>query len=191
MASTVVSKRLFESKVSTFFSKKKELNSLSNFWEGGDVRFEDEGEIRIYRNGESCFHGEKYIQISKFCEDENRKRVLEEYGRTFGDNTPEVAKKRGGKKGLVLEKNELEIWNFLSWDVQKQICIYKILNFEEVRNDLKKCEGKILVHPAMRCSDEKIKSRIWEGRAVLDEEGNVVIYGENRLGNIWMDLINM
>ena len=39
--------------------------------------------MREYSSGESCFHGEKFIRISKLCEDENRKRELLEYGRRF------------------------------------------------------------------------------------------------------------
>jgi hypothetical protein len=67
------------------------------------------------------------------------------------------------------------------------ICKWKYANYEEVRNDLKKSENRILIHPAMRCSLEKLeKSRIWEGRAKI-VDGNVVIFGRNLLGNIWME----
>jgi 5'-3' exonuclease len=37
-------------------------------------------------------------------------------------------------------------------------------NYEEVRNDLCKSKGMILIHPAMRCSEEKVKSILWEGK---------------------------
>jgi hypothetical protein len=97
-----------------------------------------------------------------------------------------MAKKMGGKKGLILNSYELEKWTLISIDIQKNICKWKITNYEEVRNDLQKSKDKILVHPAMRCSLEKIENRIWEGRAkIIDNK--IIIYGKNLLGNIWME----
>lgn len=183
---SVMEKRILDSKVSTFFSKKSELRSLSNFWEC-EIVIED----RVYKSGEHCFHGEKYFQLSLNTDDVYRKCALEEYSKTFmGECTPVEAKKRGGKKGLVLSEEELKLWNVLSIEVQKKICLYKINNYEEVREDLRKSADKILVHPAMRCSMEKIHSRIWEGKAILDEDGNIKILGANKLGNIWMSVRN-
>ena len=78
----------------------------------------------------------------------------------------------------------------LSLEVQEKICMYKMNNYEKVREDLKKSMGKILVHPAMRCSIEKIHSRFWEGKAILDKDGNVDVLGGNKLGNIWMSVRN-
>ncbi len=66
--------------------------------------------------------------------------------------------KKMGRK-FVLNKEELELWYNLSIDVQREICKYKFDMFEEVRNDLCKSKGKVLIHPAMRCSEEKVKSR--------------------------------
>jgi hypothetical protein len=56
---------------------------------------------------------------------------------------------------------------------------------EEVRQDLLKSGTKILIHPALRCSVEKLSSRVWEGRGTL-VDGTVV--GKNQLGNLWMKL---
>ena len=36
---------------------------------------------------------------------------------------------------------------------------FKFDNYEEVRNDLRKSMGRVLIHPAMRCSEEKVKTR--------------------------------
>jgi predicted NAD-dependent protein-ADP-ribosyltransferase YbiA (DUF1768 family) len=73
-------------------------------------------------------------------------------------------------------------------DVQKEICIWKFNNYEEVREDLKKSGEKILVHPALRCSECKIeKTAFWEGKGII-RDGGLVILGKNMLGNIWMSL---
>jgi len=68
-----------------------------------------------------------------------------------------------GRK-YILNKDELDIWYNESICVQTEICRYKIDNYEEVRNDLCKSKGMILIHPAMRCSEEKVKSILWEGK---------------------------
>jgi hypothetical protein len=67
--------------------------------------------------------------------------------------------------------------------VQKKICRYKYDNYEVVKDVLESSRGKVLVHPAMRCNDEKVKSRWWEGRVV-----DGVLLGGNKLGNIWMEI---
>jgi len=176
--------------VINFFSGKKEYRSLSNFWENdvvilyGDIK-------RIYESGEHCFHGEKYIRLGELCEDDSRKRVLLDYGSTFMKPSPyktgTVAKKNGGKGGLLLNSIELRLWTSISLDVQRKICSWKLDNYEEVRQDLLKSGTKLLIHPAMRCSQEKLEnSRIWEGKGVV-KDGKIVIVGKNLLGNIWME----
>jgi predicted NAD-dependent protein-ADP-ribosyltransferase YbiA (DUF1768 family) len=177
--------------VAYFFSGKKEYRSLSNFWEK-DIVMVDGNIERAYESGEHCFHGEKYIRLGELCEDERRKKLLLEYGKTFTKpssyKTGAVAKKMGGKKGLLLNCLELELWKQISIDIQRNICKWKFENHEEVRKDLLKSGNKILIHPAMRCSQEKLETtRIWEGRGkVID--GKIVVFGKNLLGNIWMEL---
>lgn len=95
-----------------------------------------------------------------------------------------TAKKMGGKKGLLLNSSELKFWDSISIYVQYEICKYKIENYSEVRNDLIKSGNKKLIHPALRCSQEKLENRIWEGKAII-VDGEV---GKNTLGNIWIDL---
>jgi hypothetical protein len=111
--------------VINFFSGKKEYRSLSNFWEN-DVIIIDECTQRIYESGEHCFHGEKYIRLGELCEDESRKKVLLDYGSTFIKpsqyKTGAIAKKMGGKKGLLLNNVELKLWTTISIDVQHKIC---------------------------------------------------------------------
>jgi hypothetical protein len=185
-----MSKILLNNSITTFFSAKTEYRSLSNFWEN-EVAINENGKIRIYESGEHCFHGEKYFRLGELCEDKNRKNVLIDYGKMFLKpsqyKTSACAKKMGGKKGLLLNSDELDKWSLISIEVQHMICKWKYANYEEVRNDLKKSENRILIHPAMRCSLEKLeKSRIWEGRAKI-VDGKVVIFGRNLLGNIWME----
>ena len=179
-------KKILENGVVNFFYKKEEYRCLSNFWESDIVMGE---ENREYESGEHCFHGEKYIRLGKLCEDENRKRILIEYGGKFlkpsvykGGN---VVKKMGGKKGLLLSNVELGLWNDISVEVQNEICKYKKEKYEEVRGDLIKSKGKFLIHPALRCSEEGLKKKIWEGKGVV-VDGKIDILGKNRLGNIWM-----
>jgi predicted NAD-dependent protein-ADP-ribosyltransferase YbiA (DUF1768 family) len=176
-------KQMLADGVINFFSSKKEYRSLSNFWEN-DVTVDG----RTYESGEHCFHGEKYIRLSEECKDDRQKQLLD-YGQTFmkpsAYKTGAMVKKMGGKKGLLLNPNELKLWATISVEVQEKICKWKIDHYEEVREDLLKSGDKLLVHPAMRCSEEKLGERIWEGKGVV-RDGQIVVLGKNMLGNIWM-----
>lgn len=152
-----------------FFFKKEEGRCLSNFWECL-VSIQDGEEIREYDSGESCFHGEKFVRIGK----------LMEYGSRFLRG---VCVKDGGlikKMGrkFILSKEELELWYRLSVDVQIEICKYKYDNYKEVKEELVRSKGRVLIHPAMRCSEEKVKSRLWEGKGVVVDGKIEVIGGE-------------
>lgn len=179
--------------VITFFDKKKEYRCLSNFWEG-KVEIIDGDEKRVYLSGELCFHGEKYIRLGNVCDNENRRNVLLNYGKRFmvgGDilSSKEAKMKGGkGKNGLRLNEEELKLWNKLSVDVQYEICKYKLENFDEVRENLIRSKYRVLIHPAMRCNDDKMKDKFWEGRMKIKEDGSFEILGGNKLGNIWMEL---
>lgn len=167
-----------------FFFKKDTYKCLSNFWECDVVVGS-----REYDSGEHCFHGEKFIRIGELCTDERRKQALLEYGQKFLKGTAEkngnVIKKMGRK--FVLTSAELELWSKISIDVQIEICKYKYDHYDIVREDLHKSRGNILIHPAMRCSDEKVKDRLWEGRAIV-VDGKPTIIGKNMLGKLWMEL---
>jgi len=94
----------------------------------------------------------------------------------------------GGKKGMLLTPMELKLWEEISIDTQYDICEMKIEYYEEVRDDLKKSGDKILIHPALRCSLERLEqTRIWEGKGII-KDGKVVVLGKNKLGNIWMEI---
>ena len=156
----------------------------------------------LYESGEHCFHGEKYRRIAMLYDASNQRRfVLLDHWKRFRKDckysgsenggyyvTPADAKRGGGKKGLLLIKSELEAWKTISIEVQKEICKYKFDNYSEIRDDLKKSGDKILIHPAMRCSDINMNTRFWEGRVKEMENEEYEILGGNMLGNIWMEI---
>jgi len=183
-------KKILEESVVNFFSGKKEYRSLSNFWENDIVLTINDTE-RTYESGEHCFHGEKYFRIGELCKDEKRRQVLISHGIKFIKPSVYIncaeAKKMGGKKGLSLTMEELALWDNISRVVQKEICDYKFRLYQEVRNDLLKSGNKLLIHPAMRCSEERLETRIWEGKGVI-RDGKVSVIGGNALGNLWTKL---
>jgi len=170
-----------------FFYRKQEGRCLSNFWEC-NIQIKDD-EVREYESGECCFHGEKFIRVGKECKDEQRKKELIDYGKTFlkgnGIVNGNVVKKRG--RALMLTSDELETWYYESIDVQTEICKYKYDHYEEVRNELIKSKGKILIHPAMRCNEEKVKRKLWEGKGIV-VDGKIKVIGMNLLGKLWMNV---
>lgn len=180
--------KLLANKVMNFFFRKEEGRCLSNFWEC-IIIINDEIEIREYDSGECCFHGEKFFRISKYCNDETRKEELLEYSKKFLRGKCQIngniVKKLG--RQFILNKEELELWHKESINVQTEICNYKFNNYEVVRNELIASKGKILIHPAMRCSEEKVKDKLWEGKGIVID-GKIQVLGMNMLGNLWMKL---
>jgi predicted NAD-dependent protein-ADP-ribosyltransferase YbiA (DUF1768 family) len=67
-----------------------------------------------------------------------------------------------------------------------EICKYKFENYEEVREELVKSRGRVLIHPAMRCSEEKVRTRLWDGKGIV-VDGKIEVIGRNMLGNLWME----
>jgi predicted NAD-dependent protein-ADP-ribosyltransferase YbiA (DUF1768 family) len=185
--------RLLSEGAINFFSKKTECRSLSNFWECDIVIRNGENRIGLlYESGEHAFQGEKYLLLSKLTTNNERKKQLLDHGITFVSpsdyKTALKAKQMGGKKGLRLMDRELNQWTDLCVSVQYKISRYKIETYDEVKNDLHNSKGKLLVHPAMRCSEGKAYGCFWEGRAVVHDGQTVSVIGENKLGEIWMDL---
>jgi hypothetical protein len=39
----------------------------------------------------------------------------------------------------------------------------------------------------MRCNEEKVKEKLWEGRGII-VDGKIEIIGMNMLGKLWMEL---
>jgi predicted NAD-dependent protein-ADP-ribosyltransferase YbiA (DUF1768 family) len=144
----------------------------------------------VYPTGEHAFHGEKFWRLGAESEDTARREALQRYSTKFrkenaGETTGADAKSMGRK--MILTPAELERWKEISPGVQEEISRYK-LRYQQVKDDLRNTGDKILVHPAMRLSNSKMDSRIWEGRASLNEKGEVDVQGENMLGKIWTKL---
>lgn len=179
-------KKLLEEGIINFFGKKEECRSLSNFSKLEVV-------IRgiIYESGEHCYHGEKYRVLGEICEDVKRKEELLSYSVKFVKPSlfgfGNEVKSKGNKKAFKLSAIEMSYWLSVCVDVQREMCLYKYDNYEVVRDDLVNSGVKLLVHPAMRVSDEKVLSNIWCGRAKV-VDGKIEVIGRNMLGELWMEL---
>ena len=186
MDNSSVTEPVLKQGVINFFSGKEAFRCLSNFWECEVVV-----DGRVYESGEHAFHGEKYTRLGALCEEPTRQSALLDYGSVFRRPSPyktgASAKRMGGKRGMLLSGVELGRWESLSMHVQFEICQWKLRNHARVRADLLSSTGKILIHPALRCSEEKLASRIWEGRGVV-KDGRIVVLGGNALGRMWMQL---
>ena len=162
-----------------FFSRKKELLSLSNFWLS-DIKVKYMNSYITYPSGEHCFHGEKF-RILGTLDNEHKLISYSKQFRSPTDLTPSQAKVKGGKNGLKLNQNQLLFWDkTLAIVVQNKICNYKFNNYQQVRNDLLKSNDKILVHSARFLGP-------WNGRATYNNN-ELTVLGENKLGEIWMNL---
>ena len=150
-----------------------------------------------YPTGEHAFHGEKFRQLSNYISESPRKEQLLNYSLKFRENslekksqmaTPQMAKSAGGKKGLLLTIIEQEQWNQLAEDVQLVICMSKLELHHDVQKTLLATGDQILIHSVFRTSLENIKKKeIWGGKYDVSDN---IIYGQNKLGKIWMKLRN-
>jgi predicted NAD-dependent protein-ADP-ribosyltransferase YbiA (DUF1768 family) len=186
MSSAALKRALLKQGVVNFFSGKDALRCLSNFWECEVVV-----DGRVYESGEHAFHGEKYTRLGALCEEPTRQRAMLDYGSVFRRPSPyktgAIAKRMGGKRGMLLSGVELGRWESLGMQVQFEICQWKLQHHAKVRANLLSSAGKILIHPALRCSEAKLASRIWEGKGVV-QDGRIVVLGRNALGQMWMQL---
>ncbi len=170
-----------QQKTLKFYSRSKEAKCLSNF---ADIQIQINN--KIYITGEHAFHGQKYIFASKVAKTEERKKLLLEYAKKFEGENPHFkssldAKKGGGKKGCILEKDELSLWDTkFSYDVQKIISLYKLNNNNDVKKILLENKDSYILHQDNRAKNDTI----WAGR--LDANNNLI--GQNKLGKIWMEL---
>jgi predicted NAD-dependent protein-ADP-ribosyltransferase YbiA (DUF1768 family) len=187
--SEIILEKMVNKNVLKFFGRSKEGKELSNFYMSVVIV-----DGREYNCGESSFHGSKYIVVSNMNDmDMERRLLLIEYGRKFeiggefGHLEGNKIKSKGGKKGLMLSIEELKYWDRMSDIIQWKICEYKYENDDRVREVLCNSKGRLLLHSALRVSLEKVKMRKWEGRAV-EEDGEIVVYGGNKLGWIWMEI---
>mgnify|MGYP003349247595 FL=1 len=162
-----------------FFSRKKELLSLSNFWLS-DIKVKYMNSYITYPSGEHCFHGEKFRILGTLDNDPKLIAYSKQF-RSPTDLTPSQAKVKGGKNGLKLNQNQLLFLDkTLAMMIQTNICNYKFNNYQQVRNDLLNSNDKILIHSARTLGP-------WNGRAKY-ENNELTVLGENKLGEIWMNL---
>ena len=162
-----------------FFSRKKELLSLSNFWLS-DIKVKYMNSYITYPSGEHCFHGEKFRILGTLDNEHNLISYSKQF-RSPTDLTPSQAKVKGGKNGLKLNQNQLLFWDkTLAMMIQTNICNYKYNNYIQVRNDLLKSNDKVLVHSARFLGP-------WNGRATYNNN-ELTVLGENKLGEIWMNV---
>ncbi len=156
----------------TFFSKKAEYRSLSNFYE-----CEVEIDGVKYPSGENAFQSQKFLTAAATCDDPARAEILRAHAKKLTDafNPKQMS------KYVTLKESELEAWRSRSVAVQTAICEYKYKTNETVARDLIASGDATLVHPGMR---KKITAlTCWEGRVVGDK-----VVGENLLGKIWMSI---
>ena len=172
----------------TFFYKKKDGRELSNFYEC-DIIIDN----NIYSSGELAFHSIKYQMIGEHVQNIDRKKELVNYsikfkkGGVFDILPGHKVKSKGGKNGLRLTFDELEIWNKFRDKIQKRICVYKYETYDNIKKLLDDTKDKILVHPALRCSDQNVVKQYWSGRVkIIDQKTKII--GCNALGKIWMSI---
>ena len=163
-----------------FYSRSRVYKELSNFYVDVKPFYIEK---RSFRAGEYAFHYYKYLLISQqYSNSDPRKSLLYDYSQTFLENnykTPLEAKKAGGKKGLLLNTSELEIWSNISANVQYNICLARIRSCDKLFTLLQSTGDSYLLHI------ERGRNPIWGGR-ISKETGKQI--GQNRLGCIWMKL---
>ena len=191
-ANPTTNEQLLKDRVATFVFKKAEFQSLSNFWPCL-VTILDEEEVYQYSSGEHAFHGEKYRRLAKLSKDSARTAELLDYSKQFlrcndGGMSALDAKRKGGKGGLRLTEPELKLWDKLSLDVQREISTWKVNSITTVRQDLLNTGNRILVHSAMRTSEKEMVKKFWEGKAIVNDNGDIEVLGGNWLGKIWMEV---
>ena len=157
----------------------------SNFWPC-EVVLDGLGS---YSSGEHAFHGAKLKILAEHAfeaGDSRRGDELTAHAVKFEVGagqlrSPLDAKRAGGKRGLLLEASELQVWNRRSEEVQLEICRYKLCHHAEVQGVLKASGSRMLLHQENRAQ----QSTPWGGR--IDKVTGRLI-GQNKLGKVWQRL---
>lgn len=76
-------KKLLSVMVMNLLFNKEYCRKSSNFWECVTAINEECGSGRKYDSIENGLHGDKFIRLSKSCQDVNSKLILMEYGNLF------------------------------------------------------------------------------------------------------------
>lgn len=169
-----------------FYSRSRSHKELSNFFVASITILDT-----TFITGEHAFHYFKYTIVSDALEKQegangrrDRVRILRDYADGFKGvspsfETPNLAKKSGGKKGLRLTPREIGIWNKESSGVQHMICLAKIRQHPDISTCVCDTREEYLLH------FELGRQPFWGGR--IDKKSGEMI-GENRLGLIWMNI---
>lgn len=152
----------------TFFSKKADFRSLSNFYEC-KVEIDD----AVYPSGENAYQSQKFLTAANVCEDAERKKKLLEYAKLLATSF----NPKSDSRLMTLTEAELRAWDATCVIVQTEICKSKLHDPAVVR-DLLASGDAVLVHPTRKPVEKLTR---WEGRVV-----NGRLVGENMLGQIWM-----
>jgi predicted NAD-dependent protein-ADP-ribosyltransferase YbiA (DUF1768 family) len=186
----------------SFYSKSKDRNAalLSNFSIGQvDIDFSKyfnaPGVVLWYPTGEHAFQGSKFKVIAAFTAVEQRKEELLTYAAQFesSDTHPRshflnpAAAKRGGRV-LRLTPDELELWACHSQDIQIQICESKIVHNERIAAYLLSTGESYLLHFERSNSWPDYGGSFLKPENSPFQDGKMWLKGNNRLGQIWMDI---
>lgn len=169
-----------------FNSKSKEGSILSNFKILPFIYNSNcTNKSTYYISGEHAFHGQKYICVGLKSNNDRRKELYEYANNFCGKNpvfsTPNDAKKGGGKNGKKLTDEEILYWNSIVDNIQKNICIHKSQQYEQIQEYIKINKNKYFLHQDNRAT----KNTIWGGKI---KDGKLI--GQNKLGKIWMEYAN-
>jgi len=147
-------------------------SSLSNMWEG---KLWVGG--REYISGENAMQGEKFLRLGAECREEKRKERLLEYGERFavaGGMSPKEARRAGNSRGFRLRRGELRRWSEMAYEVQSEICRWKMRHDREVERELCHSGEKPIVQSMLENPREN--------------HACISVKNHNDLGYLWMEM---
>jgi predicted NAD-dependent protein-ADP-ribosyltransferase YbiA (DUF1768 family) len=177
--------QILNDKVSIIAFRNLELQRLTNTWPCL-VTITEKDDVYQYNSGEHAFQGEKYRRLAKASKNTARKAELLRYSKQFlRSNDEGITATDAKERGPKLTAEELGSWEKLSLKVQREINQWKS-TIAEVRDDLSNTGNRILVQEAPLVADTT--QLFWEGKATVNEKGQVEVLGKNWLGRIWMEV---
>jgi predicted NAD-dependent protein-ADP-ribosyltransferase YbiA (DUF1768 family) len=177
--------QILNDKVSIIAFSNLELQRLTNTWPCL-VTITEKDDVYQYNSGEHAFQGEKYRRLAKASKNTARKAELLRYSKQFlRSNDEGITATDAKERGPKLTAEELGSWEKLSLKVQREINQWKS-TIAEVRDDLSNTGNRILVQEAPSVADTT--QLFWEGKATVNEKGQIEVLGKNWLGRIWMEV---
>ena len=177
--------QILNDKVSIIAFSNLELQRLTNTWPCL-VTITEKDDLYQYNSGEHAFQGEKYRRLAKASKNTARKAELLRYSKQFlRSNDEGITATDAKERGPKLTAEELGSWEKISLKVQREINQWKS-TIAEVRDDLSNTGNRILVQEAPSVADTT--QLFWEGKATVNEKGQIEVLGKNWLGRIWMEV---